>query len=89
MLARQPESDDATAVPTNRLKVVGERLLEPGREPQQRRRRLAFITNAITRFREETRLEPERYAQLVDRLILLGIAVVVAVAAYILIADPG
>ena len=92
MLARQPETrpetDDGTEVPTNRLKVVSERLLLSEGEPP-RRRRLGFISNAIGRFREEARLQPERYARLVDRLILLGIAVVVLVSAYILIADPG
>jgi hypothetical protein len=93
MLARQPETrpeiDEGTEVPTNRLKVVSERLLLSEGEPRQRRRRLGFISNAISRFREEARLQPERYARLVDRLIVLGIAVVVLVSAYIFIADPG
>jgi hypothetical protein len=93
MLARQPERrpeiDDSAEVPANRLKVVSERLHLSETEPLQRRRRLAFISNAISRCREEARLQPERYRQLVDCLILLGIAVVALVTAYILIADPG
>jgi hypothetical protein len=91
MLARQPEerseSDDSTEVPINRLKVVGERPVLPDREFLHGR--LAFISDAISRFREETRLHPGRYRQLADRLILLGVAVVLLVSAYILIADPG
>ena len=91
MLARQPEerseSDDSTEVPINRLKVVGERPLLPDREFLHGR--LAFIRDTLSRFREEARLHPGRYRQLADRLILLGIAVVLLVSAYILIADPG
>jgi hypothetical protein len=93
MLARQPEgrpaADDRTEVPTYRLKVVGDPPLGPERGLTLRHRRLAFVSNAISRLREEARQQPERYAQLVDRLILLGIAVVVLVSTYILIADPG
>ncbi len=93
MLARQPERDAepdiSPDVPANRVKLVGELLAGPGMEtPVRRRRRLPFIGDAISRLREEARLQPERYAQLVDRLILLGITVVVLVSAYILIVDP-
>ncbi len=91
MLARQleerSECDDTTEVRINRLKVVGERFLLPEREFLHGR--LAFISDAIGRFREEARRQPGRYRQLADRLILLGIAIVVLVSAYILIADPG
>jgi hypothetical protein len=91
MLARQPEdrseSDGSTEVPINRLKVVGERPVLPDRELLHGR--LVFISDALSRFREEARRNPRRYRQLADRLILLGIGVVLLVAAYILIADPG
>jgi len=93
MLARQPErrpaSDDSSEVPANRLKVVSERFPLPEEEPLQRRRRLAFISNALSRFREEARLQRARYPHLLDGLILLGIAVVLLVSAYLFIADPG
>jgi len=94
MLARQaerrPETDESSELLASRLRVVDEGLFGPERErPLRRRRRpLAFISNAINSFFEEARLQPERYARLVDRLILLGIAVVVVVSAYVLIVDP-
>ena len=92
MLARQterrPETDDSSELPGSRLRVVDEGLFGPERERPLPRRRLASVSNVINRFREEARLQPERYAQLVDRLILLGIAVVLVVSAYILIVDP-
>jgi hypothetical protein len=89
MLARQTDTDDGPEAPTNRLKVVGEPPRGTTHGKQVRRRRPAFIGNALARLREQIGLQPERYARLADRLILLGIAVVVAVSAYILIADPG
>jgi hypothetical protein len=89
MLARQQEPDYSAETPTNHLKVVGEQLRGTVKTTRVRRRRLAFIGNALARLREEIRMEPERYAQVMDRLILLGIAVVLAVSAYIFIADPG
>lgn len=88
MLAKQREDDDTAEVPTERLKLVGERLLEPAKQARERGRRLAFFGNALDRMREQRRQQPERYARLADRLILLGIAIVLAVSAYILIADP-
>ena len=93
MLARQaerrPETDESSELLASRLRVVDEGLFGPERErPLRRRRPLAFISNAINSFFEEARLQPERYARLVDRLILLGIAVVIVVSAYVLIVDP-
>jgi hypothetical protein len=88
MLARQPETNDTSEVPANHLKLVEDRLPQP--EVRQGRRRLPFISNALERLREEIRSQPERVAWLTDRLIILGITVVIAVSAYILlVADPG
>jgi hypothetical protein len=89
MLAKQLELDDSTEVPANRLKLVGERPLGAEEHPPERRGRLRFIGNVWDRVREQVRQQPERYAHLADRLIVLLIAVVLAVSAYILIlADP-
>lgn len=89
MLAKQLELDDSTEVPASHLKLVGERRLGTEEHPPERRRRLGFIGYVWDRVREQVREQPERYARLTDRLIVLGIVVVLAVSAYILvIADP-
>lgn len=90
MLARQREVDDSVEVPTNRLKLVGDDIIGTGKEAPARRRRLGFIGSAWVRMREQMRQQPERYARLADRLILLGLAIVLMVSAYIfMFADAG
>lgn len=86
MLARQPESDDKGATSPSRLKVVGDRAL--GTEVTGRHQRFAFFRNGVDRFRTFVREQPERYKRMLDRLIVLGVVVVLVVAMYILIVDP-
>jgi uncharacterized protein YjeT (DUF2065 family) len=89
MLARQREVDDSAEVPTNRLKLVGDVIIGTGKEAP-RRRRLGFVGSAWVRMREQMRQQPERYTRLADRLILLGIAIVLMVSVYIfMFADAG
>ena len=93
MLARQPDAEDGFEEPTNRLTVVGDRLPaalreRPNRQRPRRARRFRFLGDFLARLREQARLQPEQAARLRDRLILLGIAIVVAVSVYIFIADP-
>jgi len=88
MLARQTETDDTAEVPTGRLKLVGERLLEAAGEESGRGGRFAFFGNAVGWIRGQARQRPERYAHLTDRLILLGLIIVVVVSLYVFIVDP-
>lgn len=88
MLARQPETDDNAEVPTGRLKLVAERLVEGAAEEPGRSGRLATFGNTMGWIREQMRQRPERYAHLTDRLILLGIIIVFVVSVYVFIADP-
>jgi hypothetical protein len=43
----------------------------------------------VAHLRQEVQRQPERYRQLADRLIVVSIGVVLAVAAYIIVAAPG
>jgi hypothetical protein len=88
MLARQLEPDDNPEVPRGRLKLVGERSVGTGEEDPARGRRFAFWGYAMGWIREQVRQRPERYARLPDRLILLGIIIVLVVSAYVFFVDP-
>ena len=88
MLARQLEPDDNAEVLRGRLKLVGERSVGTGEEDPARGGRFAFFGNAMGWIHEQVRQRPERYAHLPDRLILLGIIIVLVVSVYVFIADP-
>jgi hypothetical protein len=84
MLARQLETDDITEAPQSRLMLVGERQTATVQEESGRARRLAFFGGAIVRISERVRQRPD----LSDRLLVLGIIIVVVVSVYVLVFDP-
>ena len=88
MLARQLETDRNAEVPPDRLKLVGERPIPTREEEPRGAGRFAFFGNAMGWLREQARQQPERYAHLSDRLLVLGIIIVVVVSAYVFIVDP-
>ena len=88
MLARQLETDDGTEVLSGRLQLVGERAIGSGQAEHRRTGRFAFLGNATGWLRAQIRQRPERYAHLTDRLIILGIIIVLVVSVYVFIADP-
>jgi len=88
MLARQLEMNDNAEVPPGRLKVVGARPVGTGEEEPGRAGRFGFLGNAMGWLREQVGQQPERYTHLSDRLILLGVIIVLLVSAYVLIVDP-
>jgi len=88
MLARQLETDRNPEEPPDRLKLVGERPIATGKEETRGVRRFAFLGNATGWLREQVRQQPERYAQLSDRILVLGIIIVVVVSVYVFIVDP-
>ena len=91
MLAtRLREIEDSPEVRASHLKVVSERLPEATRTPLVLTPPPAktIFGRALARWREAVQEEPERYRKILDRAIVVGIVVVLAVAAYVLIVDP-
>ena len=91
MLAtRLREIEDSPEVRASHLKVVSERLPEAARTPLVLTPQPAktIFGRALARWREAVQEEPERYRKMLDRGILVGILVVLVVAAYILLLDP-
>ncbi len=91
-LARVQQPDESIPAFPSRLKLVSQPVPETVRPvvspTPERPTGFAIVQRTLARVRDAVEQQPDRYRKLGDRLLVFSILVVLAVAAYALIAAP-